>query len=40
MAPKEYTFSDVASHKSRDDLWVVIQGKGKPLDVTISVWVT
>lgn len=24
----EYTIKDLASHKSRDDLWIAIHGKG------------
>lgn len=27
----EYTAEDVALHKARNDLWVVIHGKGKTL---------
>jgi cytochrome b involved in lipid metabolism len=37
MATKEYTLSEVATHKSRDDLWIVVQGNGKPLNTTIYV---
>jgi cytochrome b involved in lipid metabolism len=29
MATKNYALSEVADHKSRDDLWIVVQGKGQ-----------
>ena len=31
MATQEYTLKDVANHKTRDDLWIVVQGKGEIL---------
>ena len=37
MATKDYTLSEVASHNSRDDLWIVVQGKGELNHRTISV---
>jgi cytochrome b involved in lipid metabolism len=29
MATKDYMLSEVATHNSRNDLWIVIQGKGE-----------
>lgn len=28
-ADKEYTLNEVAAHKARNDLWIVINGKGE-----------
>jgi cytochrome b involved in lipid metabolism len=37
MATKDYSLSEVANHKSRDDLWIVVQGKGQHVIITIIV---
>jgi cytochrome b involved in lipid metabolism len=31
MATKDYMLSEVATHNSRNDLWIVVQGKGERL---------
>jgi len=28
MATKDYKLSEVATHNSKNDLWIVVQGKG------------
>lgn len=29
MAGKGYTLAEVATHKTKGDLWIVVQGKGR-----------